>query len=125
MGAIVTIMAGSGLKEGFNSIYALNSIDKMISGHARTKDMHTSMHEQSALILLAHCVLAQFIMKMVSFSDEEKAVVKRMLKSNEILLFSKLVKVKVVEVFNTKFKEAVKKLERRAPTVKMWVRTCT
>ncbi|GBL91779.1 hypothetical protein AVEN_71414-1 [Araneus ventricosus] len=113
MGAIGTIMAGSGLKELFQSIYALNTVVKLMSRHAYAREVRCHG--------LAHCVLAQFIMETVSFSDEEKAVIESMLTSTDKTALLKADENEFVKVFTTKFKEAMQKLERRGPTAKLWV----
>ncbi|KYN50496.1 hypothetical protein ALC57_00134 [Trachymyrmex cornetzi] len=54
MGSIGYIMEGSGLKELFSTIYAVNSIDKMMTGHAYARALraHTLTHLALAKIIL-------------------------------------------------------------------------
>ncbi|GBL71174.1 hypothetical protein AVEN_222165-1 [Araneus ventricosus] len=102
VGAIGTIMAGSGLKELFQSIFALNTVDKLMSGHAYAWSIRSHG--------IAHRVLAQFTMETVSFSDEEKAVNESMLTSIDETALLKADENEVVQVFTTKFKEAIQKV---------------
>ncbi|GBN24094.1 hypothetical protein AVEN_4050-1 [Araneus ventricosus] len=117
MDAIGTIMAGSGLKELFQSIYALNTVDKLMSGHAYARAVGSHG--------LTHRVLAQFIMETVSFSDEEKAVIESMLTSIDKTALLKADENEVVQVFTTKFKGAVQKLERRGQSLSCGYSTST
>ncbi|GBM16781.1 hypothetical protein AVEN_9373-1 [Araneus ventricosus] len=113
MGAIGTIMTESCLKELFQSIYALNTVDKLVSGHAYARAVRCHG--------LAHRVRDQFIMETVSFSEEAKAVIESMFTSIDETALLKADENEIVQIFTTKFKEAVQKLERRGPTAKLWV----
>ncbi|GBN09827.1 hypothetical protein AVEN_224498-1 [Araneus ventricosus] len=117
MGSIGTIMAGSGLKELFQSIYELNTFDKLMSGHSYARAVGSRG--------LTHRVLAQFIMETVSFSDEEKAVIESMLTSIDKNALLKADENEVVQVFTTKFKRAVQKLERRGQSLSCGCSTST
>ncbi|GBN12843.1 hypothetical protein AVEN_274269-1 [Araneus ventricosus] len=52
-GAIGYIMQGSGIKEALSLIYAPNSLDKMLTGHAYARDVraHTLLHLTLATII--------------------------------------------------------------------------
>lgn len=64
MGSIGYIMGGSGLKEVLSVIYAPNSVDHMLSGHAYSRAIrgHT----------LLQLALAHIIFKELSLHDEQK-----------------------------------------------------
>lgn len=49
MGAIGYIMAGSGLKELWSTIYATNSIEKMMTGHAYSRAVRAHFLTQLCL----------------------------------------------------------------------------
>lgn len=57
-GAISFIMQGSGLKEVLSLIYAPNSLDKMLNGHAyaRAVRAHTLLHLALATIILKEMI---------------------------------------------------------------------
>lgn len=65
MGSIGSIMAGSGLKELFNTIYALNSIEKIMAGHAYARAVRAHM--------LAHLSIAKIVMQSIDFTLDQSA----------------------------------------------------
>ena len=40
MGAVGTIMAGSGIEEIWETVYAPNTVDHMLTGHAYARGLH-------------------------------------------------------------------------------------
>lgn len=66
MGAMGTIMDGSGLKELFSTIYATNSVDKILTGHAyaRAVRAHILTHAALAGIIFE----SQFLFSEVDFT---------------------------------------------------------
>lgn len=76
MGCIGAIMAGSGLKELQSTIYAENSVDKILNGHAYSRAVRAHMLTNLAL---AHLILTTE----VQFTDEEQAEVDSILSDSD------------------------------------------
>lgn len=113
MGCIGVIMAGSGLRHLLSTIYAENSLDKLLCGHAyaRAVRAHT----------LVHMALSTFIFEEIEFTDGEKPVMEELLlvpNRSAVLNFHEN------EINNTvisKFDEALHTIASRGPTAKLWV----
>lgn len=65
MGSVGFIMAGSGLKDLFSTIYAENSVDKIISGHAYARAVRAH--------LLSHLVLSGLVWDRIQLTEDERA----------------------------------------------------
>lgn len=62
LGSIGYIMSGSGLKDLFNTIYAENSVEKMMSGHAYSRAVRAH--------ILCHLALAKVILQSINFKKD-------------------------------------------------------
>lgn len=113
MGAIGAIMACSGLKELLTTIYAANSVDKILSGHAYSRAVRAHT--------LTNLALAHLIFDEIQLTDEEKADVERMLKDTERSLIIHAKDNETVQTVSIKYKTALEKLEHDVPTSKLWV----
>ena len=51
-GAVGYMMSGSGLKDQWSHIYAVDSIDKMLTGHAYARALHAHLLTQAALAVI-------------------------------------------------------------------------
>lgn len=63
MGAIGYIMAGSGLKQLMSVIYAEQSVDKMLSGHAYGRAVRAH--------ILCHVAVAKIIWQAIELTEDE------------------------------------------------------
>lgn len=68
MAQLVTKLAGSDLKELWNTIYVVNSIEKMINGHAYSRAVHVN-------ILIQIC-LRKLILNELDLTEECKITLK-------------------------------------------------
>lgn len=110
MGAVGVIMSGSGLKELFTLIYAENSVEKIMSGHAYARALRAHS--------LAHLALAKLIMKTISFSEEQKVTMESMLENLDL---ADVAENSVIEALVTKFSEAKQEIKNRGPTSELWI----
>lgn len=78
MGAMGFIMDGSGLKESFCEVYAENSVDKILSGHAYARAVRG--------YLLHHLALSQIILSSFSMDEAEKEMIEEFLDLGEDIL---------------------------------------
>lgn len=65
LGSIGYIMSGSGIKEVLSTVYAMNSIDKMLSGHnfAQALHAHFLMHEALGHLLIQDAGISEIDLK--------------------------------------------------------------
>lgn len=112
LGAIGYIMEDSGLKELFNTVYAMNSIDKMMTGHAYYRALRAH--------LLAHAVLMKFVLEIGGLSPEIEAELDNILCpiDKSVILASNpyecvAIKEKVCQTFH--------QLKERGATAQLWV----
>lgn len=113
LGTIGSIMGGSGLKELFATIYAENSIDKMMSGraYARAVRAHT----------LSQLALAQEIVNKVSLTNEEQGELEAILSCNDKSDVLKAHENGRFQALQTKFHDTLQSLENSGPTAKLWI----
>ncbi|CAI6347499.1 unnamed protein product [Macrosiphum euphorbiae] len=71
-------MAGSGLKELWNTIYAANSIEKMITGHAYSRAVRAHM--------LTQVCLGKLILDELDLTEEFKITLKQHILSTDFTL---------------------------------------
>lgn len=112
MGTIGNIMAGSGLKELCATIYAENSVEKMMTGHsyARAVRAHT----------LAHLALAGEVVKTLNLTEREKLVVRDVLSDSNKSNILRAHENKEFQAIVQKFNDALQNLEKNGPTAKLW-----
>lgn len=113
LGAIGTIMAGSGLSELLTTIYAQNSIIKMMSGHAYSRAVRAH--------LLTHQALSHFIIQIMELTEEDKETVDRFLSDVQQCTVLQADNCDEFKPVATKFETALCNLQQRGPTAKLWV----
>lgn len=101
------------MKDIFSTIYAENSVEKMLAGHAYARAIRAHM--------LCHLALAHVILESVEFTDEDRDVMQQLLGNFDK---STILMADENEAFMdvaTKFKEALAKLENYGPTAKLCI----
>ncbi|CAI6365558.1 unnamed protein product [Macrosiphum euphorbiae] len=78
MGSIGYIMAGSGLRELWKTIYAANSIDKMMTGHAYSRAVR-------AHNMLTPLCLSKIILDEIELTEEYKITLKNYISSTDYI----------------------------------------
>lgn len=114
MGAVGAIMAGSGLKELFCTIFAGNSVDKILSGHAVRA--HT----------LAYAALAGLIIEYLGLTEEDMSALDAVIDSPQQSIIG--CEDPSFHAVIIKFSEGLRKIENRGPTAALWIqyfRMCT
>jgi len=113
MGAIGYIMQGSGLTELFNTIYASNAIEKIMSGHAYARAVRAHM--------LAHRTLAQIMFRSMALSSTKVDQLEEiLLNMDRTEILSNDVK-EIVKDLQEEFEANLQLLAKRGPTAKLWV----
>lgn len=113
LGSIGFIMDGSGLKEAFSVIYAENSAEKALAGHAYSRAIRGHF--------LIHIALANIIFDSIELTEEEKATFDDLLSDLGSENFKdNMVKEEFLNIKN-KFTEQMKKFEKRGPTSQLWL----
>ncbi|GBM02352.1 hypothetical protein AVEN_31260-1 [Araneus ventricosus] len=115
LGSIGFIMAGSGLKEVLSSIYASNSVDKILTGHAYSRAVrgHT-------LLLIA---LSKIIFSEMNLTSEEQQFMDAYLNDwhEAMPSFSKVEELRILNDVKKKYKNKCLQLKETGPTSKLWV----
>lgn len=111
--AIGYVMAGSGLKELFNSIYALLSTEKILTGHAYSRAVRAH--------ILAHTCLAKIILDTMDLSsDLQDKLTELVVNVDRSVILSAHEKECVGEL-NAKFLAQLQVLANRGATSKLWI----
>lgn len=113
MGSIGYIMTGSGLKELFNTIYALNSIEKILAGHAYTRAVRAHM--------LTHLSIAKIVMQSIDFTPDLSAELERILYNFDRSVVLVADQEECYKELAEKFENQLIKFEQRGSTAKLWV----
>lgn len=113
MGTIGVIMSGSGLKELLSTIYAENSIDKMLSGHAYARAVRAH--------ILVHLALASEVVKTIHLTEEDESIIEDTLSKLDRSAIPTAHENEQFQAVATKFTDALRKLESNGPTAKLWV----
>ncbi|KYN02784.1 hypothetical protein ALC62_06362 [Cyphomyrmex costatus] len=106
-------MAGSGLKELLMTIYAPNSLDKMLKGHAYARALRAH--------ILTHLVLSKIVFQNIEFIEEERGEMSIILDDidrSRILTAESNTFFKAVA---EKFEKQLIQLEKNGPTAKLWI----
>lgn len=116
LGAVGFIMQGSGIKEILSVIYAPNSIDKMLNGHAYSRAVrgHT----------LLHLALAMIILKGINVDEEMDENLRTTIENvmNCTLSYDDIENYdELAESLLHKFNEKLHEYEDRGPTARLWV----
>jgi len=115
-GAIGYIMQGSGIKEVLSLIYAPNSLDKMLNGHAyaRAVRAHT----------LLHLTLSTIISKELVIDDEMNDYLKKTIDDiiNNTVSYNDIESCdEKAEALLYQFSKKLKEFEERGSTAKLWI----
>lgn len=115
LGCIGFVMKGSGLKELLSTIYAPNSVDKMLTGHAYARAIRGH--------LLVQLSLAKCILNDINFSEEECSAITAVFSNFEEDPPERkaLEEIDSLHSIAEKLKQRLDKLEESGPTAKLWV----
>lgn len=113
MGAIGAIMAGSGLKELLTTIYAENSVDRILNGHAYSRAVR-------AHILTNYALVSLIVNNEIEFTEEEHQEIEKLLLCERSVIL-RAADNETVQFLSSKFKTAMDQLEQRSPTSKLWI----
>lgn len=119
LGAIGSIMAGSGLQELISVVYSENSTKHILSGHAYARAIRAHF-----LIATALC---NMILTNVGIDEEEKAAVEKVLYCFSNLTHSKenITSNGNIISITLKLKEEMKIIQDKGPTSKLWIQYLT
>lgn len=113
VGAIGYIMAGSGLKQLMSVIYAEQSVEKMLSGHAYSRAVRAH--------ILCHLAVTKIIWQAIELTEDERA---RMSELPDPADRTVVLMIEQSESFKSvaeKFKKRLTQLEAHGPTAKLWI----
>lgn len=113
MGCIGTIMGGSGLKELLTTIYAGQSVDKIMNGHAYSRAVRAH--------ILTNLTLASIVFDEVNMTPVERDEIENLLRGTERSLILSPEEIDSYQMLKGKFKSALKKIEANGPTSELWV----
>jgi len=113
LGAIGTIMAGSGLDAALKTIYAENSVQKMLDGHAYSRAIRAHM--------LVHLCLSKVVMNVAEFTDEERNEIDLLLTDIDQSVILDAVDKAYVQRICAEFKKQLTLMEQKSPTAKLWI----
>ncbi len=113
LGCIGHTMAGSGLKDVLCQVFAANSVDKMLTGHAYSRAVRGH--------LLVQLVLGHIILDGANISEEEKRDILTMLTNIDEFTPDKFEgNVSLLSIL-TKFQNHLETLEENGPTAALWL----
>lgn len=112
LGAIGHIMSGSGLEHALKTIYAENSVEKILSGHAYSRAVRAHF--------LVHLSLAKRIMETIEFDDYERAEMDNLLRDSDRTVVLGVNENIIVQKVLDKFDAALNECEKNGPTAKLW-----
>lgn len=115
MGSIGYIMAGSGLKEVWETVYAPKSTDKMMTGHSFARALRAH--------LLTHAALGQLLLDGATISDEDKQEVQSMLQqyNNKTLTATSVKESPIISSIVKKFNTRVQEVASSGKTAMLWI----
>jgi hypothetical protein len=108
MGSIGHIMTGSGLKELFNTIYALNSIKKIMAGHAYSRAVRAHM--------LTHLSIAKIVLQSIDFTPHLSAELERISSNYDRSVVLVMDQKECWKELAQKFENELVKFEQRGAT---------
>ncbi|CAF4905576.1 unnamed protein product [Pieris macdunnoughi] len=116
LGAIGYIMQGSGIKEVLSLIYAPNSLEKMLNGHAyaRAVRAHTLLHLTLATIISKELVLDSEMDK--NLTNTIELIINKTISYNDIEQGDE-----IFEALLYQFNEKLQEHGERGPTAKLWI----
>lgn len=110
MGSIGTIMSGSGLKELFSEIFAGNSVDKILSGHAYARAVRAHS--------LSYAALGGLIIEIIRLKEEDLFALDTVVDSSVQSVIG--TEDPALQAMVAKFAQILKKIENRGPTASLW-----
>lgn len=113
LGAIGFIMSGSGLKEALSMIYAENSAEKALEGHAYSRAVRGHF--------LIQTTLASIIFESMDLSELEQAKLDSVLENLGSMDFADEIKNDEFITIRDKFMKEIEKLQKRGPTAELWI----
>lgn len=113
MDAIGYVMDGSGLQDIFSTIYVIQSIEKMLTGHAYSKAVRGH--------ILVHLTLARTVLWTTTITDDENQAILDMLNDAGARHFSQRLDQPALMSVIEQFYEKLLELEQNGPTAKLWV----
>lgn len=113
MGAIGNIMAGSGLEEAFKVIYAENSVDKIISGHAYARAVRAHS--------LAYLSIAKILLDASEFPDALRDECDFLVDQYKHWSSLSPQEIYAATSPSKKISEMLQTFEKRGPTAKLWI----
>lgn len=113
LGSVGYLMTGSGLKELFHTVYAMNSIDKMMEGHAYSRALRAHF--------LAYVALSKIIMSSFHFPVELKDGLSEILRNWDKSCVLSVEDNEYYCKLTEKFEERLSELEQLGPTAKLWI----
>lgn len=116
LGSIGYIMAGSGLKEILGVIYAPNSVDKILNGHAYSR----AVRGHILLYLALSTIVAEYTQIDDSTDEYLRDYINQIIKQNssyeDVEGYSS-----ILEPYIEQFNATLKNIQTRGPTAKLWV----
>ena len=115
LGCIGHIMADSGLKELLCTIYAENSVDHILTGHAYARAVRAHILTQLALV--------KILFKNINLTNEEEAVIKEVIENLELNPMEKSIieENEVVKNICSKLKNEILEKEKIGKLAKLWI----
>lgn len=115
MGSIGYIMAGSGLRELLNTIYAANSIDKMMTGHAYSRAVRAHM--------LTQLCLSKIILDENGLTEEYKITLKNYISSTDYTTstLEDIENHEIIQDLIHKVENQIKIIASRGKTATLWI----
>lgn len=113
MGVMGTIMAGSGLKELFSTIYATNSVDKILTGHAYARAVCAH--------ILTHAALAGKILEHVDFTEQDLTALDQVLNFPDESIILKGADDPNFNAVTEQFSAMLTNIRKRGPTAALWI----
>lgn len=113
MGCIGHTMAGSGLKDVLCQVFAANSVDKILTGHAYSRAIRGH--------LLVQLVLCRIVLEGTDVLEEEKREILTLLTNMEELTPDKVQENVSLVLTLKKFQYRLESLKDNGPTAALWV----
>ena len=117
LGAIGSTMAGSGLEELWETVYAKKSVSHMISGHAYSRSIRAHLLTQQALGVL--------LLESLSMDEHQKNTLTTCYSSliDNTISLNDVLSNDAIEDIRTKLDKRLKEIEASGRTEKLWVHT--
>lgn len=114
LGSVGFIMDGSGLKEALCTIYASNSVDKMLTGHAYARAIRGHF--------LVHLALSTTVFSSLDLTDTDKGKLDSILQTVGTDNFLECLTEKELIIIKDKFNKELHRIKNLGPTSKLFVR---